>query len=109
MKIISKNLKKSAKQPKHPQKWPKETYKNPFSLIKGTLFTHKRGKRRVKNMAKLTAWVVTIIGILLLLPLIGINIDTMANLALTSWLITIGVLAIGISKLMRSYGKKGRR
>lgn len=54
-------------------------------------------------MAKLTAWVVTVLGILLLLPLIGIDIGADIN----SWLIAIGVLVIGIGKLVRNYS--GRR
>jgi len=55
-------------------------------------------------MAKLTAWVVTIIGLLLLLPLIGVS----AIAAYNDWLIAIGVLVIGISKLVRNYSKKKR-
>lgn len=53
-------------------------------------------------MAKLTAWVVTIMGILLLLPLIGVTALAQFN----DWLIAIGVLVVGIGKLMRNYGKK---
>ncbi len=53
-------------------------------------------------MAKLTAWLVTIIGILLLLPLIGVS----QLAAYNDWLIAIGVLVIGVAKLMRNYSKK---
>jgi len=56
-------------------------------------------------MAKLTAWLVTIIGVLLVLPLIGV--DQLAQYS--EWLIALGVLAIGIGKLMRNYGKKKKR
>lgn len=55
-------------------------------------------------MAKLTAWIVTILGVLLILPLIGI--DALAGF--NDWLIAIGVLVIGIGKLVRNYGKKKR-
>lgn len=55
-------------------------------------------------MAKTTAWIVTIIGILLVLPLLGINQLTAYN----DWLIALGVLVIGISKLVRNYSKKKR-
>ena len=55
-------------------------------------------------MAKLTAWLVTIIGVLLVLPLVGVT----QLAAYNDWLIAIGVLAIGIGKLMRNYGKKRR-
>jgi len=52
-------------------------------------------------MAKLTAWLVTIIGALLVwaqipqLPQLGATIS--------GWLIALGVLAIGIGKLVRNY------
>lgn len=55
-------------------------------------------------MAKLTAWVVTILGVLLLLPLIGVAVLS----AYSDWLIAIGVLVIGIGKLVRNYSKKKR-
>lgn len=55
-------------------------------------------------MAKLTAWLVTILGVLLLLPLIGIDIGATLN----NWLIAIGVLVIGIGKLVRNYSKRRR-
>ena len=50
-------------------------------------------------MAKLTAWLVTIIGILLVLPLIGVSqLDGIAE-----WIVPLAVLVIGIGKLMRNY------
>ena len=53
-------------------------------------------------MAKLTAWLVTLIGILLILPLIGV-----AQLeAYNDWLIAVGVLIIGVGKLIRNYSKR---
>jgi hypothetical protein len=56
-------------------------------------------------MAKLTAWLVTFIGLLLLLPLIQIDIGA----TLSSRLVALSVLVIGIAKLMRNYSsKKGR-
>lgn len=57
-------------------------------------------------MAKLTAWAVTILGVLLLFPLIGIDLGRVTS----DWLIAIGVLVIGIGKLIRNYnyGKKKR-
>ena len=53
-------------------------------------------------MAKLTAWIVTIIGVLLILPQIGVNVLAAAN----NMLIALGVLIIGIGKLVRNYSKK---
>ncbi len=56
-------------------------------------------------MAKLTAWLVTIIGVLLILPLLGVT----QLAAYNDWLIAIGVLVIGIGKLMRNYSSRKRR
>jgi len=55
-------------------------------------------------MAKLTAWLVTAVGVLLVLPLIGVDIGA----DLTNWLIALAVLIVGIGKLMRNY-KKGKK
>ena len=55
-------------------------------------------------MAKLTAWLITLVGVLLVLPLIGVDI----GVALTAWLIALAWLVVGISKLMRNYSKKKR-
>ncbi len=53
-------------------------------------------------MAKLTAIIVTIIGILLLLKELAIlSVITDYN----GWLIAIGVLVIGIAKLIRNFKK----
>jgi hypothetical protein len=52
-------------------------------------------------MAKLTAWLVTLVGILLVLPLIGVA----ALDAVSKWVVPLAVLVIGIAKLMRNYSK----
>jgi hypothetical protein len=54
-------------------------------------------------MAKLTAWLVTLIGVILVLPLLGL--DFLA--AYQDWVVALAVLVIGIGKLMRNY--KGKR
>ncbi|MBU3906977.1 MAG: hypothetical protein KKA64_01870 [Nanoarchaeota archaeon] len=65
----------------------------------------KRAKGGVK-MAKLTAWLVTIIGVLLLLPLLGVlQLGTIGSGGTLDWLVAAGVLVIGIGKLMRNYKK----
>ena len=51
-------------------------------------------------MDKITAIIVTILGILLILPLISVDIGVVSN-----WLIAIGVLIIGILGLMNSFKK----
>lgn len=56
-------------------------------------------------MAKITAWLVTIIGILLVLPLIGIDLNTSIAANISQWLIALAVLVIGITKLIRNYKK----
>lgn len=57
-------------------------------------------------MAKLSAWIVTIIGILWLLPLL--NLDFIGS-SLTNWAIGLGFLIMGIGKLMRNYKKRGKK
>jgi hypothetical protein len=55
-------------------------------------------------MAKLSAWLVTLIGVLWLLPLLNLDI----GVTLSSWLIGLSFLVMGIGKLMRNYGSKKR-
>ncbi|MBN2421138.1 hypothetical protein JXB27_02555 [Candidatus Woesearchaeota archaeon] len=50
-------------------------------------------------MAKLTAWLVTLIGVLMTLPLLGVT----ALAELSTWVLPLSVLVIGIGKLMRNY------
>ena len=52
-------------------------------------------------MAKLTAWLVTAIGVVLALPLVGVDVLVQYQ----NELIAIGVLAMGIGKLIRNYKK----
>lgn len=51
-------------------------------------------------MAKLTAIIVTILGIILV-----INASALYTIPYTDWLIAIGVLIVGIGKLIRNYKK----
>ncbi|HUS50607.1 MAG TPA: hypothetical protein VMZ91_10610 [Candidatus Paceibacterota bacterium] len=53
-------------------------------------------------MAKLTAWLVIAIALLLLLPLFGLTFLG----DYSGWLIAIAVLAIGVGKLIRNYKKR---
>lgn len=53
-------------------------------------------------MAKLTAWLVTLIGLLLVLQLL--MPATFAG-AWFNWLVALAVLVVGIGKLMRNYNK----
>ena len=56
------------------------------------------------KMAKLTAIIVTIIGVLLVLA--ELKISALAVITnYNGWLIAIGVLAIGIAKLIRDFKK----
>ena len=56
-------------------------------------------------MAKITAWLVTLIGVLLILPLIGVT-----QLATVSqWAVPLAVVVIGIAKLVRNYSAKKRK
>jgi len=49
-------------------------------------------------MNKLVAWLVTIVGVLLVLPLIGV--DALAG-AVTDWIIALAVLIIGILGILK--------
>lgn len=53
-------------------------------------------------MAKLTAWLVTLIGIILILPKIKVT----ALESYSGTIIALAVLVIGIGKLMRNYSSK---
>jgi len=56
-------------------------------------------------MAKLTAWLVTIIGVLLIL----VQLNILGSITqYNGWLIALAVLIIGIGKLSRNYGKRRR-
>ncbi len=52
-------------------------------------------------MAKLTAWLFTLVGVLGLLPLLGIGVVS-ANLS--AWLVALAFTVVGVSKLSRNYG-----
>jgi len=52
-------------------------------------------------MAKLTAWLVTVIGVWLLIAEIGWLPETL--LSLQGWIIALAVIAIGVGKLVRNY------
>ncbi len=56
-------------------------------------------------MAKLSAWLVTLIGVLWLLPSLGMDIGA----GLTSSLIGLSFLVMGIGKLVRNYKKRGKK
>lgn len=56
-------------------------------------------------MAKLTAWLVTLVGVLLVLPLLGV--DQLAGIS--EWVIALAVLVVGIGKLVRNYSYKKRK
>lgn len=54
-------------------------------------------------MAKLTAWLVTIIGVWLLLAELGVLPTSLLNLQ--GWIIALAVTVIGVGKLVRNYKK----
>jgi hypothetical protein len=57
-------------------------------------------------MAKLTAWLVTIIGALLVLQVLAPQ--TFAGLWF-NWFVALAVLIVGIGKLIRNYSYKKRK
>ena len=52
-------------------------------------------------MAKISAWLFTLVGVLYLLPLLGIGVVS-ANLS--AWLVALAFLVVGVTKLSRNYG-----
>jgi len=54
-------------------------------------------------MAKLTAWLMTLIGVLWLLPLLGVSTGSWGD-----WVVGGAFLVIGVGKLARNYNKKGK-
>ena len=60
-------------------------------------------------MAKLTAWLTTLIGLILVLNMLDIggigSVITSAS-GLSGWVLALAVLIIGIGKLMRNYKKR---
>ena len=57
-------------------------------------------------MAKTTAWLTTLIGVLLVLPLLGIDQLGTVTSGISAWLIGLSFLIIGVTKLVRNYSKK---
>ena len=55
-------------------------------------------------MAKLTAWLVTLIGALLVLQLLASA--TFKDQLWVNWLIALAVLVTGVGKLLRNYKRK---
>jgi len=58
-------------------------------------------------MAKLTAWLITILGAIMVLGLLGLGFNW--NTMWVQWIIALIVLVIGIAKLTRNYSSSPRR
>lgn len=58
-------------------------------------------------MAKLSAWLVTLIGVLWIVDLMDLTAETVTS-GWVGWLVGLAFLVMGISKLMRNYGSKRR-
>ena len=56
-------------------------------------------------MAKMTAWLVTLVGVLLVLAAPGIAVISLSD-TWVAWVVAVAVLAVGVGKLMRNYSKK---
>jgi len=55
-------------------------------------------------MAKLTAWLVTVVGLLLVLAAPGLAVIDLTS-TWAAWLLALLVLGIGVGKLVRNYKK----
>ena len=60
-------------------------------------------------MSKLTAWLVTLVGVLLILSSIGVDQFGTPTSGMLGWIIALAVLIIGIGKLFRNYSSKRRK
>ncbi len=54
-------------------------------------------------MAKMTAWLVTLVGVLLVLALV---VPATFSGAWFNWVVALAVLVVGVGKLVRNYSKK---
>ena len=57
-------------------------------------------------MAKLTAWLMTLVGVLWAADVMDWTTSTVSSNDWMGWLVALSFLVIGISKLMRNYGKR---
>ncbi|MFH1308161.1 MAG: hypothetical protein ABIH72_04885 [archaeon] len=61
-------------------------------------------------MGKITAWLVTFIGLLLIvelvLPLFSVMVEDVMLGQIFNWLLALAVLAVGINKLRINYSSK---
>lgn len=61
--------------------------------------------KKEEIMAKITAWLVTLIGVLLILAAPGIALWSLTD-GWVTWVVALAVLIVGIGKLSRNYSKK---
>ena len=59
-------------------------------------------------MAKLTAWLVTLIGVLLVLAAPGVAVISLSD-SWVAWVLALAVLVVGVTKLLRNYKMMKRR
>jgi len=59
-------------------------------------------------MAKITAWLVTLVGVLLVLAAPGLAVISLGD-TWVAWVVALAVLVVGIAKLVRDYTYKRRR
>ena len=57
-------------------------------------------------MAKLSAWAVTLIGVLWAVDVLDLTSSSVTSSDWMGWLVALSFLAMGVGKLMRNYGKK---
>jgi hypothetical protein len=56
-------------------------------------------------MAKMTAWLVALLGVLLVLAAPGVAVISLTDTWVV-WVVALAVLAIGAGKLVRNYSKR---
>ncbi len=58
-------------------------------------------------MAKMTAWLVALLGVLLVLAAPGVAVISLTD-TWVAWVVALAVLAVGVGKLVRNYSKRKR-
>jgi len=63
---------------------------------------------KMRCVDKATAWLVTLIGLVLVFAVLGLNLDKIFFYRFSAWIISLCVFIIGILQIKKAYGSKYR-